>query len=72
MQQKKEQFIAKQLEVKEAVNRALLSMTGLEPQAKDRVTRQVEHIIEAVQQLQQRIIDLELCIIPDTPQYVRD
>jgi hypothetical protein len=31
MQQEKEQLLAEQLEVKEAVNRALCSVTGLEP-----------------------------------------
>jgi hypothetical protein len=49
MQQEKEQLLAKQLEVKEEVNRALLSVTGLEIQAKDQVTRQVEQLAEAVQ-----------------------
>jgi hypothetical protein len=33
---------------------------------------QVEKLTEAVQQLQQRITDLELHTIPDTPQYVRN
>jgi hypothetical protein len=42
MQQEKEQFIAGQLEVKEVVNKALLSVTGLEPQEKDQVENQVE------------------------------
>jgi hypothetical protein len=53
MQQEKEQLLAEQLEVKEAVNRALHSVTGLELQAEDRVTHQVEQLAEAVQQLQQ-------------------
>jgi hypothetical protein len=35
MQQEKEQLLAEQLEVKEAVNRALRSVTGLELQAED-------------------------------------
>ena len=41
MQQEKEQFLIEQLEVKEAVNRALHSMIGLEPQEKDWITHQV-------------------------------
>jgi hypothetical protein len=53
IQQEKEQLLAEQLEVKEAVNRALRSVTGLEPQAEDRVTHQVEKLAEAIQQLQQ-------------------
>jgi hypothetical protein len=58
--------------VKEAVNRALLSMIGLEPKEKDRVEHQVENLTEAIQQLQQRIEDLELRTVLDTPQNVRD
>jgi hypothetical protein len=42
MQQEKEQLLAEQLEVKEVVNRALCSMTGLEPQVEDQVMHQVE------------------------------
>jgi hypothetical protein len=53
MQQEKEQLLAEQLEVKEAVNRALYSMIGLEPWEKDRVTYQVEQLVEFIQQLQQ-------------------
>jgi hypothetical protein len=33
---------------------------------------QVEKLGEAIQQLQQRIIDLEHCTVPNTPQDVRD
>jgi hypothetical protein len=53
IQQEKEQLLAEQLKVKEAVNRALRSVTGLEPQAEDRVMHQVEKLTEAIQQLQQ-------------------
>jgi hypothetical protein len=35
MQHEKEQLLTEQLEVKEAVNRALHSMTGLETKEKD-------------------------------------
>jgi hypothetical protein len=35
MQQEKEQLLAEKLEVKEAVNRELHSMIGLEPQEED-------------------------------------
>jgi tetrahydromethanopterin S-methyltransferase subunit B len=47
-------------------------LIGLELQAEDQVMHQVEHIAEAIQQLQQQITDLELCIVPDTPEDVRD
>jgi chromosome segregation ATPase len=72
MQQGKEQLLAEQLEVKEAVSRALRSVTVLEIKAEDRVTQQVEKLTEAIQQLQQHIADLELRTVPETPQDVRD
>jgi hypothetical protein len=49
MQQEKEQLLAKQLEVKEAINRALHPVTGLDPQEEYRVTHQVENLAEAIQ-----------------------
>jgi hypothetical protein len=33
---------------------------------------QVEHLVEAIQQLQQRITGLVLCTMPNTPQDVMD
>jgi hypothetical protein len=39
LQQEKEQFLAEQLEVKEAINRALHSVTVLEIKAEDQVTQ---------------------------------
>jgi hypothetical protein len=72
LQQGKEQLLAEQLEVKEAVNRALHSVTVVEIKVEDRVTQQVEHIEEVIQQLQQRIADLELRAVPETPQDVKD
>jgi hypothetical protein len=51
MQQEREQLLAEQLELKEAVNRALLSMTRLELQEEDRIMHQVEKLAEAIQQL---------------------
>jgi chromosome segregation ATPase len=72
MQQGKEQLLVEQLEVKEAVSRALRSVTVLEIKAEDRVMQQVEQLAEAIQQLQQCIADLELRTVPETPQDVRD
>jgi hypothetical protein len=72
IQQGKEQLLAEQLEVKEAVSRALHSVTVVEIKAEDRVTQQVEQLTEAIQQLQQCIADLELRAVPETPQDVRD
>jgi hypothetical protein len=52
IQQEKGQFLEEQLKVKEAVNRALHSMTGLEPKEEDRVEHQVEQLTKAIQHLQ--------------------
>jgi hypothetical protein len=49
MQQEKEQLLAEQLEVKEAVNISICSVMGLETQEEDRVTHQVEQLVEAIQ-----------------------
>jgi hypothetical protein len=51
-------LLAEKLEVQEAINIALFSMTGLEPKAEDRVTHQVDQLAEAIEQLQQRIANL--------------
>jgi hypothetical protein len=72
MQQEKEQLLAEQLKVKEAVSRALRSVTVLEIKAEDRIMQQVEKFAEAIPQVQQHIADLELCTVPETPQDVRD
>jgi uncharacterized protein YaaN involved in tellurite resistance len=65
-------LLAEKLEVKEAINRALHSMIVVEIKVEDRVTQQVEHIEEVIQHLQQRITDLELHSVPETPQDVKD
>jgi VIT1/CCC1 family predicted Fe2+/Mn2+ transporter len=72
IQQEKEKLLAEQLRVKEAVSRALRSVTGLEKKVEEPVEHQVAQLVEAIQQLQQRIIDLELRTVPNTPQDVRD
>jgi hypothetical protein len=71
IQQEKEQLFAEQLRVKEAVSRALRSMTSLEQKVEELVEQQVVHLVEAIQQRQQRILDMELRTIPSTPQDVR-
>jgi hypothetical protein len=72
IQQEKEKLLTEQLRVKEAVSRALHSVTGLEKKVEEPVEHQVAQLAEAIQQLQQRIIDLELRTVPNTPQDVRD
>jgi hypothetical protein len=72
VKQEKEKLLAEQLRVKEAVSRALRSVTGLEKKVEEPVEHQVAQLVEAIQQLQQRITDLELRTVPSTPQDVRD
>jgi DNA primase len=72
IQQEKEQLLMEQVGVKEAVSRALRSVTGLEKKEEDPVEHQVAQLVEAIQQLQQRIADLELQTVPSTLQDVRD
>jgi hypothetical protein len=69
---RKNNLLVEQVGVKEAVNRALRSVTGLEKKEEDPVEHQVAQLAEAIQQLQQRIADLELQAVPSTPQDVRD
>lgn len=47
-------------------------MTVIEVQAEERVPQQVAQLEEVIQKLQQRIVDLELCVVPETPQEIRD
>jgi hypothetical protein len=65
-------LITEQLEVKEQVNRALLSVTIIEVRAEERIPQQVAQLEEVIQQLQQCIADLELRTVPETPQEIRD
>jgi hypothetical protein len=65
-------LLVEKLEVKEMVNRALRSMIVVEVKIEVRVSQQVVQLEEVIQYLQQRIIDLELCTVPETPQDVRD
>jgi hypothetical protein len=72
LQQSKEQLLVEQLEVKERVNRALRSVTIVEVQTEEQVPQQVAQLEEVIQKLQQRIADLELRVVPETPQEIRD
>jgi flagellar hook-associated protein FlgK len=47
-------------------------MTGLDKKAKEPVEHQVAQLVEAIQQLQQRITDMELQTVPNTLLDVRD
>jgi hypothetical protein len=72
IQKEKEQLLMEQVGVKEAVNRALRSVTGLEQIEEDPVESQVAKLAAAIQQLQQRVAELELQAVPSTLQEVRD
>jgi hypothetical protein len=72
VKQKKEKLLAEHLGVKEAVSKALRSMTGLDQKVEEPVEHQVAQLVEVIQQLQQKITDLELRTVPSTPQDVRD
>jgi hypothetical protein len=65
-------MLANQIGVKEAVTRSLLYVTGLENMEEYPVENQVGRLSESIQQLQQRIAELELQTVSSTPQEVRD
>jgi uncharacterized protein YaaN involved in tellurite resistance len=60
-------LLAEQLEIKEAVNKELHSVTVIEVKNKERIPQQVGQLTKVIQKLQQRIADLELCVVPETP-----
>jgi hypothetical protein len=68
----KRPVIAEQLETQERVHKALRSVTIIEVKMEYRLLQQVTQLEEVIQQLQQHIMDLELCTMPETPQEIRD
>jgi hypothetical protein len=72
IQREKDQLLAEQTVVKEAVNKALRSVPGLAQEEHESVEVQVVKLAEAIQQLQVRITELEIQAVPSTPQEVRD
>jgi uncharacterized protein YaaN involved in tellurite resistance len=72
LQQRKEQLLAEKLKAKEMVDRALHSMTVIELKDEEQAPQQMAQLEEVIQQLQQRIADMELCTMPETPQDVTD
>jgi folate-dependent phosphoribosylglycinamide formyltransferase PurN len=57
--------------VKEAFNIALRFVIGLEHMEEDPVENQVVNLTKTIQQLQQRVSELELQTVPSTLQEVR-
>jgi hypothetical protein len=53
-------LLVEKLRVKEAVSSALHSVTILEKKAEEPIEHKLTHLAEAIQQLQQRITELEL------------
>jgi hypothetical protein len=68
----KEQLLVEQVGVKQAVSRALRSLMGLEKKEEYLVEHQVANLVESIQQLQQRITDLEIQTVPSTLQDMQD
>jgi hypothetical protein len=64
IQKEKEQLLAKQIGIEEAVNRSFFYVTNLEQKAEEPIERQVMKLVEVIQQLQQRVMELELQTIP--------
>jgi hypothetical protein len=66
IQKEKEQLLIEQVKVKEAVNRELRSMMGLEKKEEDPMDNEVVKLAKAIQQHQQRIAYVELQTVPST------
>jgi hypothetical protein len=58
IQKEKEQFLTKKIEVKEAITRELRSLMGLEKMKEHTMESQESNLVEAIQQLQQRVVEL--------------
>jgi hypothetical protein len=58
--------------IKEAVTRALRSVLGLAQEEPESTEMQVGKLAEAIQQLQARVMELEIQAVPSTPQEVCD
>jgi len=67
----KEQQLTNKVRVKEATNRELHYVTGLEHIEEYPMEIQVAKLVAAIQKLQQRVAELELQEVPSTPQEVQ-
>jgi hypothetical protein len=72
IQKEKDQLLTKQNVIKEAVTKALHSVPGLAQEEPESIEMQVGKLVEAIQQLQAWVMELELQVVPSTPQEVRD
>jgi hypothetical protein len=72
IQREKDQLLTEKTAVKEVVRRALRSVPGLAQEEHEAVEVQVMKLVEAIQQLQARVTELEIQAVPSTPQEVCD
>jgi hypothetical protein len=72
MQKEKDQLLIEQTMVKEAVTKSLRSVSGLANEEEESAYIQVGNIIESIQQLQARVMELEIQAVSSTPQEVRN
>jgi hypothetical protein len=70
IQREKDQLLAEKTVVKEVVRRALRSVPGLAQEEHEAVEVQVMKLVEAIQQLQARVTELEIQAVPSTLQEV--
>jgi hypothetical protein len=72
IQKEKDQLLIEHIGVREVVTRQLLSMMGLAQMEEETIKIQVRKLVEAIQQLQERVEKLELQVVPSTLQEVWD
>jgi hypothetical protein len=72
IQKEKDQLLAEKTVVKEAVTKSLRSVSGLAQEEEESTEMQVGKLAEAIQQLQARVMELELQAVSSTPQEVHD
>jgi hypothetical protein len=70
IQRKKDHLLIEQTVVKKVVSRALFSMPGLVQEENEVVEVQVMKLVEAIQGLQERIMELDIQAVPSTSQEV--
>jgi hypothetical protein len=68
IQKEKYQLLAEQTTVKEEMTKSLRSVLGLEQEEQESTEIQVGKLVEAIQQLQARITELEIQAVSSTPQ----
>jgi hypothetical protein len=67
IQKDNEQLLVEQIGVKEEVTRELCSMAGLAQMEEEIAESQVGKLVESIQQLQARVVEMELQVVSITP-----